>query len=139
MEYENQYLNELFNNIDSPVAMIELWDFAQQEYNEDPNNPASKWIIAFSELFKWQKSADAESTKSYYQNVQLENAFFTLQFLEVHKLDELISIYSLGINAASEDDKIIKIDKWLDENDELIERLLLQIVLSKKDWFYEVV
>lgn len=139
MQKPNQYLDELFENLDSPVALLELWDFAQQELTENPDDSSLKWIVAFSELFKWQKSGDAGSTKSYYANVSMEDAFVTLQFLEVHKLDEVITIYSLGINAASEKEKINQIDTWLDDNDELIDRLLLQIVLSKREWFYEVV
>ena len=133
------YLDEVYSNLDSPQAILELWDLALEEYKKADEKDASlNWIIAFDELFKWNIAAEKNAVKFYYQQLDSKRVYITLKFLEVLEFYELIPHYYKGINQADDQDLMQEIEEWVDKNDLIIDGVFLNIVMAQKEWYYKV-
>ena len=136
---ENPYLDEVFSNLDSPQAILELWDLAVEEYNNTPDKDASlNWIVAFDELYKWNMASEKANVKMYYSQLDPKNAYITLKFLEILEFFELIPHFYKGINN-TENAIFEEIDTWIDQNDLIIDGVFLNIVMAQKEWFYKII
>lgn len=136
---KNPYLDEVYANLDSPQAILELWDFAVEEYNNTEEKSASlNWIIAFDELYKWNIAGDKGAVKVYYQNLDSKRAYITLKFLEILEFYEVIPHYYKGIDRYEDKNIMSEINQWIDQNDLIIDGVFLNIVIAQREWFYKI-
>ncbi len=105
------------------------------------------WISTYMQIFSWQFQSYHEGVDTYYTNFYGASDYNTIRktadYLRIYGYDEISKWYSLGVHDYSqyEDEKypeewiaeIKEIDKWIDSNEEIIFRCMIDLLLKYKE------
>ncbi|WP_342512343.1 hypothetical protein MKY34_17220 [Sporosarcina sp. FSL K6-1522] len=136
MKFNKTYIDSFFNNIDDYHSMAELFMIASGELREQSTLP--DWYVELREMMNWQSQSDRSGVWTYYEVVNDSSAATLIGRLTAKEENEILTMYTMGINKYSDETVMEHIDKWIWKNEERIYRYLTDVLISNKDWFYNV-
>jgi len=136
MKFNKTYIDNFYNNINDYNSMAELFIIAYGELKEQSNLP--DWYVELREMMSWQSQSTRSGVWTYYEIVNDSSAATLIDRLKAKEENEILTMYWMGIKKYSDETIMEQIDKWIGENEERIYRYLTNILISNKDWFYNI-
>lgn len=136
MKYTKNYIDNYFHNIHEYSSMAELFLIAYGELKEQNNLP--DWFVELREMMNWQSQSNRSGVWTYYEIVNNSSATTLIGKLKGKEEIEILPIYKMGLNKYNDETIMEQIDKWISENEERIYRYITAILMSNKDWFYNI-
>ena len=136
MKFNKTYIDNFFNNINDYHSMAELFIIACVELREQSTLPV--WYVELSEIMNWQSQSVRSGVWTYYEILNDSSAVTLIGRLKAQEEHEILSMYRMGINKYSDETIMEHIDKWIWKNEERIYRYLTDVLISNKEWFYNI-
>ncbi|MEK4424951.1 hypothetical protein [Solibacillus sp. FSL K6-1523] len=136
MKFNKTYIDSFFNNINDYHSMVELFMIASGELREQ--SPLPDWYVELREMMNWQSQSDRSGVWTYYEIVNDSSAATLISRLIAKGENEILTMYTMGINKYNDETIMDHIDKWIWKSEERIYRYLTDILISNKDWFYNI-
>ncbi|MFJ5767859.1 hypothetical protein ACIP9C_21160 [Lysinibacillus sp. NPDC093210] len=136
MKFNKTYIDNFFNNINDYNSMAELFIIAYGELKEQSHLP--DWYVELREIINWQSQSNRSGVWTYYEILNDSSAATLIGRLKAKEENEILTKYMMGINKYSDETLMVHIDKWIWENEEIIHQYLTDVLISNKDWFYQI-
>jgi len=136
MKYSKTYIDNFFTNINDYHSMVELLVIAYTEFRERDTLP--DWYVELREMMNWQAQSERSGVCTYYETLNDVSATIVIRNLETKEENEILTMFNMGINKYNDETIMEHIDQWILENEEKIEKYLMNLLVSNKDWFYRI-
>ncbi|MCM3671512.1 hypothetical protein M3181_21365 [Mesobacillus maritimus] len=136
MKYSKTYIDNFFTNINDYHSMGELLVIAYTEFRERDTLP--DWYVELREMMNWQAQSERSGVCTYYETLNDVSATIVIRNLETKEENEILTMFNMGINKYNDETIMEHIDQWILENEEKIEKYLMNLLVINKDWFYRI-
>ncbi|MCM3588320.1 hypothetical protein M3182_21820 [Mesobacillus maritimus] len=136
MKYSKTYIDNFFTNINDYHSMVELLVIAYTEFRERDTLP--DWYVELREMMNWQAQSERSGVCTYYETLNDVSATIVIRNLETKEENEILTMFNMGINKYNDETIMEHIDQWILENEEKIEKYLMNLLVINKDWFYRI-